>query len=109
MVRRSSGTNISRWSVEGRHVCRNDIACTLANFAGVTIDRALCYPEQGHGTSRAPCGNSDLDRPIVAQRRCGNNDLASAIVGQLAGSDFYVSTFLQSISVESWTLIFGAS
>ena len=23
------------------------------------------------GNSRAPCENTDLDRPIVAQRRCG--------------------------------------
>jgi hypothetical protein len=51
---------------EGKHVCRNDIACTLANFAGATIDRALCYPEQAHGNSRAACGSPDLDRPIVA-------------------------------------------
>jgi hypothetical protein len=51
---------------EGKHVCRNDIACTLANFAGATIDRALCYPEQAHGNSRAACGNPDLDRPVVA-------------------------------------------
>ena len=29
--------------------------------------------------------------------------------GELAGSDFYVSTFWQSISGESWTFIFGAS
>jgi hypothetical protein len=51
---------------EEKHVCWNDIACTLANFAGAAIDRTLCYPEQGHGNSRAACGNPDFDRPIVA-------------------------------------------
>ena len=50
---------------EEEHVFRNDIAWCLVNFAGATIDRALCYPEQGHGNSRAACGNPDLDRPIV--------------------------------------------
>src|SRR6266550_8927043 len=66
---------------EGKHVCRNDIACSLANFAGATVDRALCYPEQDHGNARAACGNPDLDRPIVSPRRCGRDDQES--VGQM--------------------------
>ena len=56
---------ISSNKKERKHVCRNDIACSLVNFAGATIDRALCYSEQGHGNARAACRNPDLDRPIV--------------------------------------------